>query len=149
MSMEGDKLVINNAECVRCMHCINTMPRALKPGLDTGVTLLCGAKAPILEGAQLATLLVPFMKAEPPYDNIKEVIEKIWEFWMENGKNRERVGELIQRVGLPKFLEAVELPPAPQHVKKPRENPYILWKEEDVPGGWKRDINVYRQRHKR
>ncbi|MCL6560073.1 MAG: dissimilatory-type sulfite reductase subunit alpha [Firmicutes bacterium] len=149
MSMQDGELVIDNAECVRCMHCINTMPRALRPGVDTGISLLCGAKAPILDGAQLATLLVPFMKAEPPYDNIKEVIEKVWEFWMENGKNRERVGELIQRVGLPKFLEAVELPPAPVHVKKPRENPYILWKEEDVTGGWKRDINEYRQRHKR
>jgi len=149
MWMEDDKLMIDNANCNRCMHCINTMPRALRPGVDTGISLLCGAKAPILEGAQLATLLVPFMKAEPPYDNIKEVIEKVWEFWMEHGKNRERVGELMQRVGLPKFLEAVELPPAPQMVKKPRENPYIFWKEEDVAGGWQRDINEYRKRHKR
>jgi len=149
MSMEAGELKIDNAECTRCMHCINTMPRALRPGTDTGVTLLCGAKAPILEGAQMATLIVPFMKAEPPYDNIKEFIERIWEFWMEHGKNRERVGELIQRVGLPKFLEAIELPPAPQMVKTPRENPYVFWKEEDVAGGWDRDINEYRKRHKR
>lgn len=149
MWMEAGELKIDNAECTRCMHCINTMPRALRPGTDTGVTLLCGAKAPILEGAQMATLIVPFMKAEAPYDNIKEFIERIWEFWMEHGKNRERVGELIQRVGLPKFLEAIELPPAPQMVKTPRENPYIFWKEEDVAGGWDRDINEYRKRHKR
>jgi len=125
------------------------MPRALKPGTDTGVTLLCGAKAPILDGAQMATLLVPFMKAEPPYDNIKAVIEKVWEFWMEEGRNRERVGELIQRVGLPKFIEACELPATPQMVKAPRSNPYILWKEEDVTGGWQREISDYRTRHKR
>jgi sulfite reductase alpha subunit len=149
MEMKDGKLVIDNAECVRCMHCINTMPRALKPGTDTGVSLLCGAKAPILDGAQMSTLLVPFMKAEPPYDNIKEVIEKIWEYWMDEGKNRERVGEMIQRIGLPKFIEVLELPPAPQMVKAPRSNPYIFWKEEDVTGGWKRDINEYRTRHKR
>jgi len=149
MELDNGELKINNQECVRCMHCINVMPRALKPGKDTGVTILCGAKAPILEGAQMSTMIVPFMKAEPPYDNIKEFIEKVWEWWMEEGKNRERLGELIQRFGLPKFLEVVGLPPAPQMVKIPRENPYIFWKEEDVPGGWDRDIKDYRARHKR
>lgn len=149
MAMEDGVLTINNPECTRCMHCINVMPRALKPGTDTGISILCGAKAPILEGAQMATLIVPFMKAEPPYDNIKELIEKIWEWWMEEGKNRERLGELIQRKGLPTFLEVLGLPPAPQMVRAPRSNPYIFWKEKDVPGGWDRDIKDYRQRHKR
>ncbi len=149
MWMEGGELKIDNAECTRCMHCINTMPQALRPGTDTGVTILCGAKAPILEGAQMSVLTVPFMRAEPPYDNVKAVVEKIWDWWMEEGKNRERLGELIQRQGLPKFLEMLELPPMPQNVKEPRSNPYIFWKEEDVPGGWQRDINEYRSRHKR
>ncbi|MBE0467859.1 MAG: dissimilatory-type sulfite reductase subunit alpha [Candidatus Desulforudis sp.] len=149
MSLEGGKLVIDNANCTRCMHCINTMPRALRPGTDTGISMLFGAKAPILEGAQMSTLVIPFIKAEPPYDNIKEVIEKVFEWWMEEGKNRERLGETVQRVGLPKFLEILEVPAAPQMVKEPRSNPYIFWKEEDVPGGFQRDINEFRKRHKR
>ena len=149
MWMEGGKLMIDSKECTRCMHCINVMPRALRPGTDTGVTLLFGAKAPILEGAQMSVLTIPFMKTEPPYDNIKEIIEKVWDWWMEEGKNRERLGELIQRYGIPKFLEVLGIPPMPQMVKEPRSNPYIFWKEEDVPGGWKRDINDYRSRHKR
>ncbi|MFO7785468.1 MAG: dissimilatory-type sulfite reductase subunit alpha [Thermodesulfobacteriota bacterium] len=149
MWLEGDTLKIDNKECIRCMHCINTMPQALRPGEDTGVSLLFGAKAPILEGAQMSVLTIPFMKAEHPYDNIKEVIEKVWDWWMEEGKNRERLGELIQRYGIPKFLEVLELPPMPQMVTAPRANPYIFWKEEDVPGGWERDINDYRSRHKR
>ncbi|OAT80832.1 dissimilatory-type sulfite reductase subunit alpha [Desulfotomaculum copahuensis] len=149
MSLEDGTLKIDNENCTRCMHCINVMPRALKPGLDTGVSILFGAKAPILEGAQMATLTIPFMKVEPPYDNLKELIEKVWEFWMEEGKNRERLGELIQRFGLPKFLEAIGVPPAPQMVRAPRSNPYIFWKEEDVPGGWDRKIEDYRKIHKR
>jgi dissimilatory sulfite reductase alpha subunit len=150
MWMEGEKLCIDDKECTRCMHCINVMPRALKPGQDTGVSILLGAKAPILEGAQMAVLTIPFMKAEAPYDNIKEkVIEPIWDWWMEEGKNRERLGELIQRQGLSRLLEVLNIPAYPQMVKEPRSNPYIFWKEEDVPGGWKRDINDYRSRHKR
>lgn len=149
MWMEGGKLMIDNKECTRCMHCINVMPRALRPGTDTGVSILFGAKAPILEGAQMALLTIPFMTCEQPYDNIKGVVEKIWEWWPEEGKNRERLGELIQRQGIARLLEVLEIPPMPQMVKEPRSNPYIFWKEEDVPGGWARDINDYRSRHKR
>ena len=149
MRMNGGKLQINNAECTRCMHCINVMPRALRPGTETGVSILFGAKAPILDGAQMSILTIPFMECAAPYDNIKAVVEKIWEWWPEEGKNRERLGELIQRQGVRKLLEVLEIPPMPQMVKEPRSNPYIFWKAEDVPGGWERDINDYRSRHKR
>ena len=147
MWMEGGMLRIDDKECTRCMHCINTMPRALKPGVETGVSILFGAKAPILDGAQMSVLTIPFMECEAPYENIKEVVEKIWEWWPEEGKNRERLGELIQRQGISRLLEVLEIPPMPQMVKEPRSNPYIFWKEEDVPGGWGRDINEYRSRH--
>ncbi len=149
MYMKDGKLMINMADCTRCMHCINVMPQALRPGTDTGVSILFGAKAPILDGAQMGLLTIPFMRCESPYDNIKEVVEKIWEWWPEEGKNRERLGELIQRQGVRKLLEVLDIPPMPQMVKEPRSNPYIFWKEEDVPGGWDRDINDYRSRHKR
>ena len=149
MWMEDGKLMIDDKECTRCMHCINVMPRALRPGVETGCSILFGAKAPILDGAQMSVLTIPFIECEAPYDNIKEIVEKIWDWWPEEGKNRERLGELIQRQGLSKLLEVLEIPPMPQMVKEPRSNPYIFWKEEDVPGGWDRDIDDYRSRHAR
>jgi sulfite reductase alpha subunit len=66
---------------------------------------------------------------------------------MEEGKNRERLGELIKRQGFQKLLEATNIKPMPQHVKEPRSNPYVFFKESEVPGGWTRDINDYRSRH--
>jgi sulfite reductase alpha subunit len=150
MWMENGNLMIDDKECNRCMHCINVMPQALWPGKETGVSILLGAKAPILEGAQMALLTIPFIKAESPYDNIKEkVIEPVWDWWMEEGKNRERLGELIQRQGVQKLLEVLGIPAMPQVVKEPRSNPYIFWKEDDVPGGFKRTIDDYRTRHAR
>jgi len=147
MSWDGKALKINNKECVRCMHCINVMPRALRPGLDKGCSILCGAKAPILEGQRLATLIVPFIKMEPPYEEVKGLIEKVWDWWMEHGKNRERLGELIGRVGMREFLKAIEVKAIPQMVKEPRSNPYIFWEEKDVPGGWTRDLAAFRKKH--
>ncbi|MEW6249101.1 MAG: dissimilatory-type sulfite reductase subunit alpha [Planctomycetota bacterium] len=125
----SNTLSIDNANCVKCMHCINVMPKALRPGTDRGATILLGAKAPIVGGALLSSVLVPFMKLEPPYDELKDLIERIWEFWGEHGKNRERVGELMQRVGLANFLEAIGVEPTPEMIAYPRDNPYVFYQE--------------------
>ncbi len=147
ISWDGKTLKINSKECTRCMHCINVLPRALRPGTDTGATILIGAKAPILEGAQMSSVIIPFLKMEPPFQEFKDFAEKMWDWWDENGRNRERIGELIQRLGMRSFLEAVELDADPRMVKMPRYNPYIFFKEEEVTGGWKRNAAEYRKRH--
>lgn len=149
MWMEGGELKIDDSECTRCMHCINVMPRALRPGAQQGASILIGAKAPILDGAQFSTLVIPFIEvnAEDDFQAVVDVIEKVWDWWMEVGKNRERVGETMQRIGLPTFLSVMEVEALPQHVKEPRSNPYVFWKEEEVPGGWERDVAEFRRRH--
>jgi len=124
---DGKTLTIKDEDCKHCMHCINVMPKALRPGKERGATLLLGSKAPIMEGALLSSVLVPFIEMEEPYDDIKELIEAIWEVWCEDGKNRERVGEFIQRVGMGNFLEAIGLEPDPNMVAHPRENPYVFY----------------------
>ncbi len=131
MSYEGGKLTIDNKNCNHCMHCINMMPQALRPGTEKGATLLQGSHAPILEGAQMSWVIVPFMVMESPYDEFMELVANIHEWWSENGKNRERVGELMLRLGMRAFFEGVGLPPVPQTVRTPRANPFFFWHAED------------------
>ncbi len=123
-------LTIDDAECTRCMHCINLMPRALRPGVEHGATILVGGKAPIVQGALLSWVVVPFMKMEPPYAELQDLIEKIFAWWDENAKMRERLGELIKRQGMGEFLKATGLKPVPQMIMRPRANPYFFWREE-------------------
>ena len=120
-------LKLKAQECVRCMHCINKMTKALRPGDEKGATILIGAKAPIVKGAMLSSVIVPFMKMEPPYTEVKDLLRKIWEWWDDVGKPRERVGELIERMGMRVFLKAVGLKPVPQMIKAPRTNPYVFF----------------------
>jgi sulfite reductase alpha subunit len=134
MAWDGKALEIDNSNCVKCMHCINVLPKALRPGDDRGATILIGAKAPIVGGALLSSVFVPFLKMEPPYDDVKELIAAIWDLWAENGKNRERVGEFIQRVGLGNFLEQIGLDPVPEMISAPRSNPYIFFGDDVVEG---------------
>ncbi|AEF95484.1 sulfite reductase, dissimilatory-type alpha subunit [Desulfotomaculum nigrificans CO-1-SRB] len=132
MSWDGNELTIDNANCTRCMHCINKMCKALRPGDDRGATILIGGKAPILQGAMMGWVIIPFMKLEPPYTELKEFLEKAWEWWDENGKTRERIGELILRLGMRNFLRAVGLEPVPQMVNAPRANPFFFWWPEET-----------------
>ena len=133
MEWDGEKLTIENEYCRKCMHCINVMPKALAPGKDRGCTVLLGSKAPIVEGALLSSVLVPFLNIddEEEYEDLKSLVEEIWDVWGEEGKNRERVGEFIQRVGMSNFLEAIGLEPTPEMVAHPRENPYVFYKMEE------------------
>ncbi|MFO7653011.1 MAG: dissimilatory-type sulfite reductase subunit alpha [Candidatus Krumholzibacteriia bacterium] len=129
MDWDGTQLTIDDSSCLHCMHCINMMPKALRPGTDTGAAVLLGGKAPIIEGALLSSVIIPFTKMEAPYREIKDMVEAIWDIWCEEGKARERIGEFIQRVGLGNFLEAIDVEPIPEMVKVPRENPYIFYEE--------------------
>jgi sulfite reductase alpha subunit len=134
LELVNNKLELARPEdCVRCMHCINQMPKALRPGTDTGVTILVGAKAPVIHGAVLSTVLIPFMKMESPYAEFKALWEKAMDWWDENGQTRERLSELIDRVGWEAFLKAVDVEPVPQMVWNPRANPYIFWRNQTPP----------------
>jgi sulfite reductase alpha subunit len=135
MAWDGKNLKIDNRNCVKCMHCINVLCKALRPGDDRGATILIGSKAPIVGGALLSSVFVPFIKMEPPYEEIKELISRIWDLWAEYGKNRERVGEFIQRIGLGNFLEQIGLDPVPEMISAPRTNPYIFFGEEVADSG--------------
>ena len=127
MSWDGKKLEIADEDCVKCMHCINVMPKALRPGKEQGAAILIGGKAPIIGGALLAFTLIPFIDVENSLDDLYEVFEEMWDVWGEHGKNRERIGEFIQRIGLGNFLEQVGLDPLPEMITHPRTNPYIFF----------------------
>jgi sulfite reductase alpha subunit len=129
MKWDGKKLDIDNSYCRKCMHCINAMPKALFPGDERGATVLIGAKAPIIEGALLSSVVIPFINIDEDFEEFCDIIERMQDIWSEEGKNRERVGEFIQRVGMGNFFEAAEIDLIPQMVTHPRENPYIFFED--------------------
>jgi len=131
MSYDGGALKINDPQCNRCMHCIAKMTKALKPGKEKGATILVGSKAPIVVGSLLSWVIVPFIKMDDDYENLKELIENIIEWWDDNAKPRERIGELIEVKGMRPFLEAIGVDPQPQQVKEPRKDPFFFWSESD------------------
>ncbi len=136
LSLNDDNtLTVDNSNCVRCMHCLNVMPKALHPGDDHGVTVLVGGKRTLKIGDLMGTVVIPFKKleTEEDYEELIELAEEMIDFWAENGLEHERTGEMIERIGLVNYLEGIGLEIDPNMVGNPRQSSYIRmdgWDEE-------------------
>jgi len=131
LSVRGKELVVDHSDCVRCMHCINVMHKALKPGKDRGATILIGGHRTLKIGDTMGSVLVPFIKLETDEDlnNLTDFIEKVWEFWNDNGMDHERVGEFIYRIGMMTFLKGLDIEPDARMICRPRTTSYIKFEE--------------------
>jgi sulfite reductase alpha subunit len=131
---DDDTLAVDNRNCVRCMHCINVMTRALSVGDDKGVSILIGGKRTLKIGDLMGTVVVPFMKleTEEDYEKLVELAEEIIDFFAENALEHERTGEMIERIGLGNFLEGIGLDVDPNMISHPRASSYVRLYEWDA-----------------
>jgi len=132
---DDDTLEVDNRNCVRCMHCLNVMPKALSPGLDKGATICIGGKRTLKIGDLMGTVIVPFMplKTEEDLEKLNEMAEEVIDFWAENALEHERCGEMIERIGLSNFLEGIGIEVNPNMINSPRQSSYVRldeWDEE-------------------
>jgi sulfite reductase alpha subunit len=124
---DDDTLDVDNKSCVRCMHCLNVMTKALSPGDDRGASILIGGKRSLKVGDMMGVMMVPFIKLDTDEDFEKLVAfgRNLLEFFADNALEHERIGETIDRIGLPAFLEAVGIDPDPNMINHPRTSSYV------------------------
>jgi len=133
--LRDNKIEVDDDDCVKCMHCINVMHKALAVGDDKGATILIGGKRTLKIGDTMSSVLIPFMplKTDEDREKLTDLVERIWDFWGDHGLEHERVGEFIARVGLGAFLDGIGMEPDPQMVMHPRTSNFIKF-EELAPG---------------
>ncbi len=124
---DDDTLEIDNSSCVRCMHCINVMTKALSPGDDRGASIMIGGKRALKIGDLMGIMIKPFIKleTEEDWEELEDFAETCIEFFADNALEHERIGETIDRIGLPAFLEAVGVDADPNMVNHPRTSCYV------------------------
>ena len=132
---DDDTMEIDDNSCVRCMHCINVMNKALSPGKDRGVTICLGGKRSLKIGDLMGSVIIPFMRLDKDedFDRLLELAQDTVDFFAENALEHERIGETIDRIGLVNYLEAVGLDIDPNMIAHPRTNSYVRtdgWDEE-------------------
>ncbi len=124
---DDDTLDVDNKSCVRCMHCLNVMTKALSPGDDKGASILIGGKRALKVGDMMGVMMVPFIKldTQEDFEKLKAFARNLLDFFADNALEHERIGETIDRIGLPAFLEAVGIDPDPNMVNHPRTSCYV------------------------
>lgn len=128
IQMKGSSgVTIDNANCVRCMHCLNVMTKGLHVGRQKGLAMLIGGKSHLKVGNMLGSLIIPFIKMENDEDvqNLIGIVQSIIDWWSEASLDHERLGETVERVGMQQFLDAVGLKAHPAMIDHPRDNPYF------------------------
>ena len=103
------------------------MPKALSPGDDKGVSILIGGKRSLKIGDTMGTVIKPFLKLESDedFEELSEFAGEVIDFFAENALEHERIGETIDRIGLPNFLDAMEIDVDPNMVSHPRTSSYV------------------------
>ena len=139
---DDDTIDVDNKSCVRCMHCVNVLTKALKPGKVRGVTVLAGGKRSLKIGDLMGTVLVPFMRLETDedYEKLVALGRQVLEFWAENALDHERLGEMIERIGLVNFLDGIGLEPDANMVAHPRTSSYVRL------DGWDEEVEKWKTR---
>ena len=124
---DDDTLDVDNKSCVRCVHCMNVMTKALAPGDDKGASILIGGKRALKVGDMMGIMMVPFIKldTDEDFEKLKAFAHNLLDFFMDNALEHERIGECIDRIGLPAFLDALGLEADPNMVNHPRTSSYV------------------------
>jgi sulfite reductase alpha subunit len=140
---DDDSLDIANHDCVRCMHCINVLTKALSPGRVRGATVLIGGKRTLKIGDLMGSVVAPFLRLESDedYEALLDLARRVMDFFIDNALEHERTGEMIERIGLVNFLEGIGLEVDPNMIRHPRTNSYVR------TDGWDEEAAKWKARH--
>ncbi len=133
----GDSVAIDSEACRHCMMCISRCP-AIRPGGERGVAWVVGGKYGHRggNGPMVGFVLAPFLPAVgPDYAEIVQLHRRFLDLFADYGRRKERVGDMLVRLGLRTVLELMELEPDPAVLEEPTHQLFIVWPEVGVSEG--------------
>ncbi len=125
----GRSIAIDGSACRHCMLCINKCP-AIRPGEERGVAWVAGGKYGHrgANGPMTGFVLSTFIPAVPPdYTEILDVYRRFLDLYADHGRRKERVGDMLVRMGLRTVLELMELEPDPAVLEEPAQKMFVVW----------------------
>jgi sulfite reductase alpha subunit len=114
----GKVLEVFPEECVQCMECVRAYPGMILPGQTRKFKILVGGKLRGKKGPMTAKTL----KTVSTETEVMDTIEKVVNVYTENAARKERLGDLISRIGMRKFLDLMGEKGNPRQVKELRSN---------------------------
>ncbi|MGC8515825.1 MAG: hypothetical protein ACP5OC_06815 [Thermoplasmata archaeon] len=127
ISSSDHTITINGENCVQCMKCIRLGEGALKAADKKKFLIYVGGKLRGKKGPLSAKLLT---KVNTPQEAL-DLLEKIVEAFADHAARKERLGDLVFRIGMKGFLNLIGLQPTSMNVKDLRTNSFYSVTEEE------------------
>jgi sulfite reductase alpha subunit len=118
ISRSNGGISIRGEDCIQCMKCLRKAEGAIRPGKEKKFLIYVGGKLRGKKGPLSSKLL---MKVDTE-EEVMNTIEKIVEVFTDHAARKERLGDLIFRIGMKGFLDLMEMEPKPLNLKDLRTN---------------------------
>lgn len=121
------ELHVKEEDCIQCMKCLRKGEGRIRTGERKIYQLYVGGKLRGKKGPLSSKLLMRVNTM----DEVMEMIQKISDVYSDQAARKERLGDLIFRVGMKGFLEMLKMEPEPLNVKDMRTNLFYAVSEEE------------------
>jgi len=105
--------------CMFCANCYTVCPSMpLNDPLNDGVSIWVGGKVSNARTEpRFSKLAVPYLPNNPPrWPEVVQTVRKIVEVWIANARKYERMGDMIERIGWPRFFKLTGIEFQKEHI---------------------------------
>ncbi len=110
---------VEEDRCMFCANCYTVCPSMpLNDPLNDGLSIWVGGKVSNARSEPaFSKLAVPYLPNNPPrWPEVVEAVKTIVEVWVKNARKYERMGEMINRIGWPRFFKLTGIEFAKEHI---------------------------------
>ncbi|MCX8037531.1 MAG: dissimilatory-type sulfite reductase subunit beta [Candidatus Sumerlaeia bacterium] len=114
-----DTVEIIEEQCMYCANCFSVCPALPMADAELdGVSIWVGGKVSNARSQPMfSKLAVPYLPNNPPrWPEVGQTVRKIVEIWVEHAEPDERLGEMIQRMGWPRFFRLAGIQFSKEHI---------------------------------
>jgi sulfite reductase beta subunit len=114
-----DSVEILEENCMYCANCFSVCPALPMADADNdGVSLWVGGKVSNARTHPMfSKLAVPYLPNNPPrWPEVVDAVRNLVEVWINNARSGERMGEMINRIGWPRFFRLAGIEFTKEHI---------------------------------
>jgi len=114
-----DSVEIIDEQCMFCANCFSVCPALPMADAELdGVSIWVGGKVSNTRSQPMfSKLAIPYLPNNPPrWPEVVEAVKSIVKIWVENAQLDERMGEMIERIGWPKFFRLAGIQFTKEHI---------------------------------
>jgi len=123
----GSSISIKGEDCTQCMICVRKSKGAIMPGKEKQFLIYVGGKLRGKKGPLTGKLFARLNSPEEALD----IINRIVEVYIEQAARKERIGDMLLRVGMKSFMDMMKEVPSSMNSKDLRTNVFYAVNEKD------------------